>query len=355
MNLKPLRYTFVLSGVVFGLISLTFHGIWTFALPIYAYIVIPILEQIIPATGRNLNEDEEADELKNPMYDYVLYAMVPILYAFLIYGIFSLQEVGLTPLELTGRIFSLGLAIVSTGINIGHELGHRSTWYERMMAKALLLTSLQMHFIIEHNRGHHKRVSTEEDPASARYGEVLYTFWFRSWIGGYISAWKLESERLKKNGQPFFSIHNEMIRFEIIQILYVAAIGYFAGWMIALYMVIAGVIAKLLLETINYIEHYGLTRRKTKDGFERVLPVHSWNSNHWIGRVLLFELTRHSDHHYKASRKYQILKHYEDVPQMPGGYPAMILLSFVPPLWFYVMHRQIEKFKRESAAGMALA
>lgn len=355
MNLKPLRYTFVLSGVVFGLISLIGHGIWTFALPLYAFFVIPTLEQIIPATGRNLSEGEEDEELKNPVYDYVLYAMVPILYAFIGYGIYSLQEPGLTSVELAGRILSIGIAIVSTGINIGHELGHRTTWHEKFMAKALLLTSLQMHFIIEHNRGHHKRVSTEEDPASARYGEVLYTFWFRSWIGGYISAWKLESERLKKNGQSFFSIHNEMIRFEIIQILYVLTIALVAGWLIAFYMVIAGAIAKLFLETINYIEHYGLSRKKSKDGFERVLPVHSWNSNHWIGRVLLFELTRHSDHHYKASRKYQILKHYEDVPQMPGGYPTMILLSFVPPLWFYVMHRQIEKFKQQSAAAMALA
>ncbi len=355
MNLKPLRYTFVLSGLFFGVISLTFHGIWTFALPIYAYVIVPILEQIIPATGRNLSEAEEEQVLKNPLYDYVLYAMVPISYGFLVYGMFSLQEPGLALYELAGRIFSIGLAIVSAGINIGHELGHRSTWHERFMAKALLLPSLQIHFIIEHNRGHHKRVSTEEDPASARYGEWLYSFWIRSWVGGYISAWKLENDRLRKNGQSVFSIHNEMIRFEIIQILYVVAIGLFAGWLIAFYFVIAGALAKLLLETINYIEHYGLSRRKTQDGFERVMPVHSWNSNHWIGRVLLFELTRHSDHHYKASRKYQILKHYEDVPQMPAGYPAMILLSFVPPLWFYVMHPEIEKFKQENPAGMALA
>ncbi len=355
MNLKPLRYTFVFSALAFGIVSLLAHGIWTFALPLYAFLFVPLLEQIIPATGTNLTEEEEEQEAKNPMYDYVLYIMVPVLYGFLILGIFSLQEPGLTTLELVGRIFSIGLALVAAGINIGHELGHRSTWHEQFMSKALYLPSLQIHFFIEHNRGHHKHVSTEDDPASARYGELLYTFWFRSWIGGYISAWKLENERLRKKGIRAFSIYNEMIWYEIIQVLYVLTIGIFAGWKIALFLVIAGMISKLLLETINYIEHYGLARKKTKDGFERVLPVHSWNSNHWVGRVLLFELTRHSDHHYKASRKYQILKHYEDVPQMPGGYPAMILLSFIPPLWFYVMHRQIEKFKRESAGGMALA
>lgn len=355
MNLKPLRYAFVFSALAFGILSLIGHGIWKFALPLYAFIFIPVMEQIIPATGRNLTAEEEEQEAKNPMYDYVLYVMVPVLYGFLIFGMFSLQEEGLTTLELSGRIFSIGLAMVAAGINIGHELGHRPTRHEQFMAKALFLTSLQMHFIIEHNRGHHKRVSTDEDPASARYGELLYAFWLRSWIGGYISAWKLENERLMKKGHSVFSIHNEMIQFEILQILWVAAIGLAAGWITALYFIIAGVIAKLLLETINYIEHYGLGRRKTADGYERVMPVHSWNSNHWMGRVLLFELTRHSDHHYKASRKYQILKHYEDVPQMPGGYPAMILLSFIPPLWFYVMHRQIKKFREENKAEIALA
>jgi len=355
MNLKPLRYTFVLSALGFGLVSLAGHGLWTFALPIYAFAFIPLLEQIIPATGRNLTEQEEAQEAKNPAYDYVLYVMVPILYGYLLYGVFSLQEEGLTTLELAGRVSSIGLAMVAAGINIGHELGHRSAWHEQLTGKALLLPSLQMHFFIEHNRGHHKRVATDDDPASARYGELLYTFWFRSWLGGYISAWKLENERLRRKGVPVFSLHNEMIRFEIIQIIYIATLGLLAGWRVALYFIIAAVIAKLLLETINYIEHYGLARRKSADGYERVMPVHSWNSNHWIGRVILFELTRHSDHHYKASRKYQILKHYEDVPQLPGGYPAMIMLSFIPPLWFYVMHREIRKFRQENPAAAALA
>ena len=355
MNLKALRYTAVLSGLVFGMISLSFRGMWTFVLPVYVFVVIPLLEIILPDNGRNLTEEEEEQALNNPLYDYVLYAMVPLLYGFIIYGLFSLSEPGLAFYEIAGRIFSIGLAIVSTGINVGHELGHRSTLHEKFMAKALLLTSLQMHFIIEHNRGHHKRVSTDEDPASSRFGESMYAFWFRSWVMGYISAWKLENERLRKNNMPVISLHNEMIRFEIIQLLFVAIIVFAFGWMVALYFVIAAVISKLLLETINYIEHYGLSRRKTKDGFERVMPAHSWNSNHWVGRVMLFELTRHSDHHYKASRKYQVLKHYENVPQMPLGYPAMIVLAFIPPLWFYVMHRQIEKFKHENAAGMALA
>ncbi|GIV33355.1 MAG: alkane 1-monooxygenase 1 [Chitinophagales bacterium] len=353
MDLKPLRYTFVLSGLFFGIISLTGRGIWTYALPVYAFVIIPVLELLLPATGRNLTEEEEKKALNNPWYDYVLYAMVPLLYGFLLFGVFSLCEPGLSAGEIAGRVFSLGVAMVSIGINIGHELGHRQKALERFLAKMLLLPSLQLHFIIEHNRGHHKRVATGEDPATARYGEWLYSFWFRSWIGGYISAWKLEAERLRRKGLPAFSLRNEMIWFELIQAAWVIGLGLVAGWMIALYFVFAALIAKLLLETINYIEHYGLSRKKTQHGYERVLPVHSWNSNHWIGRVMLFELTRHSDHHYKASRKYQVLRHYEDVPQMPAGYPAMIVLALIPPLWMYIMHRQIRKVQAMHPAAVA--
>ena len=355
MNLKAIKYLTVLSGLIFAIISFSMNGIWTYAVPIYVFVCIPILEFLLPGSGPNFTEEEENLAKKDRTYDYVLYIMVPILYAILVFFFFSIAEPGLTGFEIVGRVLSMGIITVAVGINVGHELGHRKTFHERLMAKALLLTSLQMHFIIEHNRGHHKRVSTEEDPASARYGEPVYTFWFRSWIMGYISAWKLEAQRLQKNGKSFFSIHNEMIRFEIVQVLFVLAIYLLFGILPAVTFVISAVIAKLFLETINYVEHYGLSRKKKGDTFERVLPVHSWNSNQDVGRVMLFELTRHSDHHYKASRKYQILRHYEDVPQMPAGYPAMILLSFLPPLWFYVMHRKIERFKKENPAGVALA
>ncbi len=355
MNLKSLKYLSILTILIFVYLSFTMHGVWTFAVAIYAYILVPGLEFILPGKGTNMTNDEEIEALKDKTYDIMLYAMVPILFGVLVFFLFSIREPGLSTFEIIGRISSMGLVAVTLGFNVGHELGHRNTRHEKIMSRAMLLVSLQMHFVIEHNYGHHKRVATEEDPASARYGEVLYTFWFRSWIMGYISAWKLEAKRLKNEGLPFYSIHNEMIRFEIIQILFVAAIFVLFGGFATLAYLVAAFISKILFETINYIEHYGLTRKRKNKSFEKVLPVHSWNSNKDVGRVLLFELTRHSDHHYKASRKYQILKHYEDVPQMPAGYPAMILLSFIPPLWFYVMHRKIDRFKKENPAGAALA
>ncbi len=230
------------------------------------------------------------------------------------------------------------------GINVGHELGHRSKKYERVFAKMLLMTSLYMHFFIEHNRGHHKHVATHADPASARYKENIYHFFIRSIVFSYLSAWKIETNRLKKKGLPVISYQNEMIVFHIIQLTLLLVIFFAFGLITTLYFIAAASIGILLLEAVNYIEHYGLTRLKTKtDQFERVKPHHSWNSDHVVGRVLLFELSRHSDHHYLASKKYQTLTHHEDSPQMPTGYPGMIITALIPPLWFYIMHPLIDK------------
>jgi alkane 1-monooxygenase len=203
-----------------------------------------------------------------------------------------------------------------------------------------------MHFFIEHNKGHHKRVATPEDPSSARKGEWIYSFYFRTIIFSYLSAWQIANREVLKKGRPIFSLYNEMIQFTLIQVAFVSLIFFGFGWLTTIYYLIAAVIGILLLETVNYIEHYGLQRNALADGkYERTLPVHSWNSDHVIGRLMLFELSRHSDHHYLASRKYQGLRHHDGSPQMPTGYPGMMLLSLVPPLWFSVMKKRMDKMK----------
>jgi alkane 1-monooxygenase len=203
-----------------------------------------------------------------------------------------------------------------------------------------------MHFFIEHNRGHHKHVSTDLDPASSRYGETVYAFYGRTIFGSYRSAWQLEAERLKKKQLPFWSLKNEMLNFQLIQLILILLIGLVFGLTTLLFFIVGAFIGILLLETVNYIEHYGLRRKQKGESYERTMPIHSWNSNHPLGRLILLELSRHSDHHYMASRKYQILRHFDESPQMPTGYPGMLLLSLVPPLWFKVMHKRIEQHKQ---------
>lgn len=308
---------------------------------LYAWFIIPLIELFIKADESNLSGAEEELARQNKWYDILLYLVVPFQYFSLGLFLYNITYQEQSWVDMAGKTLVMGLLCGVMGINVGHELGHRTSKFEQFLAKALLLTSLYMHFFIEHNKGHHKRVATREDPSSARYGEWLYAFYFRSIVFSYFSAWHIASKDARKKGFKPFSIHNEMLRFQLIQLVFVAAIFFFFGWLTGILFVVAAVQGILLLETVNYIEHYGLQRKQVAEGkYERAQPEHSWNSNHVIGRVMLFELSRHSDHHYLASRKYQVLRHHDHSPQMPTGYPGMMLLSLIPPAWFYVMHRR---------------
>lgn len=346
MQTRHLKFLLPFSLFVLAYLAFTQRG-WLIASPvIYAFGFIPLLELLIPLSKENMTEAEEKIAKDDRIYDWWLYIIVPLQYAALVFFLFSLQEEGLPTWEKWGRIVAMGLLCGAFGINVGHELGHRRFLYERNLAKALLLTSLYMHFYIEHNKGHHKNVSTKEDPSSARKWEPIYLFYFRTVIFGYLSAWEIAADDQKRKGKPVLHFSNQMIQFQLLQIIFLAAIYFFFGKDITLSFMASACIGFLLLETVNYIEHYGLQRKKTAEGYERAMPEHSWNSSHILGRLMLFELSRHSDHHYLASRKYQVLRHHEDAPQMPTGYPGMMILSLIPPLWFSVMHKRMERFSR---------
>ncbi|MEP1032042.1 alkane 1-monooxygenase [Ekhidna sp.] len=352
-RLSSLKYMNVLVLPALAWVSFNTYG-WVTYLPlIQSFVFVPLLELAFKPNPENLTSAREEIRKKDRIFDWQLYIMVPIQFVLLATFLISMQEIGLTLLDKIGRISAMGLMCGVIGINVAHELGHRKEKYEQFMAKALLLTSLYMHFFIEHNRGHHKNVSTKEDPSSARYGEMLYAFWIRSVVFAYLSAWKLEAERLKKKGKSPFSFQNEMLQFQLIQIAFTIGIGMLFSWIIMGYFMVAAMIGFLLLETVNYIEHYGLERDLKGEAYERVMPHHSWNSDHKIGRIILFELSRHSDHHYIASRKYQILRHIDESPQMPTGYPGMMILATIPPLWFSIMNPRIKRIKEEGLAQAA--
>jgi alkane 1-monooxygenase len=355
-QLRAFKYAFVLTGVAAGLISILGPGIWSYCLPIYAFGLIPLLELLIKPDPHNIEGAEMEMVKQDRVYDFLLYMIVPVQVGMIVLLGWKLSQPGLAVAEIVGKIWATGIGCGVLGINVAHELGHRSTWYEQWMAKILLLTSLYMHFFIEHNRGHHKHVSTPEDPASARRGEWLFTFWFRSVWGSYWSAWEIENKRVQKLGKPILSLSNEMVVYHLLQSAALAAIAFAFGWQVMLYFVAAAVSGFLLLETVNYIEHYGLQRKKMGNGsYESVLPEHSWNSDHLFGRLLLFELSRHSDHHYRSGRKYQTLRHMAGSPQMPTGYPGMLVLAVFPPLWFWVMHREIDRYSKGDVNASQLA
>ena len=249
--------------------------------------------------------------------------------------------------ELIGMGLSAGILLATNGINVAHELGHRKPYFERFMSKLLYMPCLYMHFYIEHNFGHHLHVGTPEDGATAKYNQNLYSFWWSSVTKQYFGAWKRQLDLLKAQKKSFLSLKNDVFWYHFIQAGYLFSVYFLFSPKVLVFAVAVGILSFLFLETINYIEHYGLRRSKLPSGrYERVQPHHSWNSNFNIGRIVLYELTRHSDHHFKASKKYQVLDSHEKSPTLPMGYPASILLSLLPPLWFYVINPLVpEKMK----------
>jgi alkane 1-monooxygenase len=320
---------------------------WVTFFPLVLFFgILPLIELMLPVNDKNMDEAERKLAEEDPFYDWLLYLMLPIQWGFLIYflNIIGKSEDWTT---IIGKTISMGMMNGVIGINLGHELGHRLNKWEQLIGDALLLSSLENHFLPYHNRGHHTNVATKEDPATARFNEPLYVFWLRSHFGSYFQAWQIEKERLKIQGLPFIHYTNRMIVYSIIHTSLLIIIFFVFGWKVLLAFLISAMIGILLLETVNYIEHYGLVRQKRENGtYERVRRWHSWNSNHVIGRVVLFELSRHSDHHYKADRPYQILESHEESPQMPTGYPGMMVLATLPPLFFAVMNKRVLNNRR---------
>lgn len=340
--MRKLRYLGVFTLPIVVVFAFNNTGVWAFLPFIVFFGFVPFLELFIKPDKYNLEGDALEQAKSDRFFDWLLYLTVPVQVGMLIYFLIIIRDSPVGTPEYIARIHSMGLMCGVFGINIGHELGHRSNRFERFLGEISLLTSMETHFLPYHNRGHHYNVATPEDPATARKGEWLYFFWFRSQIGSYIQAWQIEADRLRKVDKHWLSFSNKMVVYTIAQVVLLTLIfvtfeakGLFA-------FVHASIMGILLLETVNYIEHYGLLRKKNEKGrYERVLPKHSWNSDHLLGRSLLFELSRHSDHHYKASKHYQVLETIPDSPQMPTGYPGMMLLAMFPPLWQWVMDKRL--------------
>lgn len=224
------------------------------------------------------------------------------------------------------------------GINTGHELGHKHTALEQWLARLVLAVPAYGHFTVEHGRGHHRSVSTPEDYASGRMGESIYRFVLREWPGGVRRAWRLECERLATLRLPAWSPQNTMLQsYAVTLVLQLGLICAF-GWVLLPFLLVHNLVAWWQLTSANYVEHYGLLRRRLPNGkYEQPCPHHSWNTNHLVTNLVLFQLQRHSDHHAYPSRRYQSLRHFEDLPRLPNGYFGMFVLSYFPALWFKIM------------------
>ncbi|HEX5167754.1 MAG TPA: fatty acid desaturase [Cyclobacteriaceae bacterium] len=330
-------------------------GWWNYLSVLFAFILLPLIDQLIGLDTSNIPEDEIKIVSEEFYYRFVTYVWTYVQFAFVVWGVFVIARRDLSVLEWIG--FTLGFAVVTGGIGItvAHELGHKKSSLERLYSKILLMTVCYMHFYIEHNRGHHVMVATPEDPATAKRNESFYSFWVRSVFKGYAHAWQLENERLRKKGKSMMSLDDEMIAFALLPLLFCASLTVIASllmdritWEVPVFFFTQSILAFTLLELVNYVEHYGIARREISPGkYEKVNPLHSWNASHMLSNFFLFQLQRHSDHHLTAHKRYQVLDHHDESPQLPFGYPTMIMLALIPPVWFGIMNARLDSWSKK--------
>lgn len=353
------RYLWLIGLVVpslaflgIGLHQLTGWDVWFWLGPIVVLGIVPAIDLVV-GLDRSNPPDDVIEALENDKYyRWITYLFLPIQYAGFVGAFYLLAnpEVigGMSILDKIGMAMSIGV-IGGIGINTAHELGHKKEANERWLSKIALAQVAYGHFYIEHNRGHHVRVATPEDPASSRLGENFYQFWPRTVGGSLKSAWHLERKRYARKKTHPFHLGNDVLNAWLMTAVLWGALMVWLGVGILPFLVLQAVVGFSLLEVVNYMEHYGMLRQKVGSGerqrYERVLPSHSWNSNNIATNVLLYHLQRHSDHHANPTRRYQALRDFEESPVLPTGYAGMIVLAIVPAIWRRVMdHRVVDHF-----------
>ncbi len=326
-------------------VGLALGGAWTYAAVLWAFVVVALVDQITPL--RHTPEaDPHARPVANPIMALLTWVILPIQAVLTLWYLAVASADDLAWWEVLGLVLSMGTAAGGIGITVAHELIHRARAVERGLGIGLLALTSYAHFRIEHVHGHHRHVGTAQDPATARHGESLYAFLPRVVVQSWLSAWRIETARLGRRGLAAWGPRNRMLHYVALQgALYLGVWAAF-GWAGVGLFLAQGMVAVILLEAVDYIEHYGLVRAETAAGTpERVTEHHSWNSDHRLTNWTTFNLGLHADHHRAPGLPYHQLHDHEAAPKMPTGYSGMILLAFLPPLWFRVMNPRVAAWR----------
>jgi len=339
-----------LGTVPLALLALGVGGWTVLLLPLYTWALFSLLDAL---TGLNEDNADPATPEEH-LYWYRLITLVwfPIQFV-LLFGMiwFATRVDYLGPLEKIGLFFGMGVISGTIGINYSHELMHQKSKLERMLGDLLLASVLYSHFRSEHLRVHHLYVGTPRDPVTARYNEGFHRFFPRVLRECHVSAFQAEAAMLARKSLPWWHESNPYWRYAALQAGMLALALILGGWQGLALFLWQAFVAVWQLELVNYIEHYGLTRRHLGGGkYEHVLPRHSWNASHRASNWLLINLQRHSDHHYKPDRRFPLLQTYgtDQAPQLPYGYPLMTLAAMVPPLWKRMMNPRVRAWRRQN-------
>ena len=339
------RYAWLFSVIgpglsLVGTVAVSFWDVDTrilFFPLLFFYGLVPLLDFFLGEDTSNPPESQIQDLEHDAYYRAITYATIPVLWVAVIFNCIFLCTHSLSVWEWLATVIATG-SVLGFGLNVSHELGHKLDFLPRKIA--LLNTALGAygHFSIEHNRGHHRHVSTPEDPASSKMGENIYKFACREIPGAAKRAWRLEADRLNRLGFSAWHLQNEILQALSLTGLIYGMLIYSYGWPMVAVLVPVALWGAFQLTSANYVEHYGIQRLKNNNGsYETCQPHHSWNSNHLVSNLVLFQLQRHSDHHAHPARSYQSLRDFPNLPRLPSGYFGMFFLAYIPPLWYWVM------------------
>lgn len=324
-------------------------GWWILLVPLSTWWAFAVLDRL---TGLNLeNADPDTSEDQLSWYILLTKYWAPAQFITL-YGLiwYTTHTDHLSTIEKIGLFFGMGVISGTIGINYSHELMHQKGKIERWLGDILLAMVLYSHFRSEHLLVHHRYVGTPRDPVTARYNEGFHRFYPRVLRQSLVSAFNAERNKLARKDLPWSDFTNPFWRYWALQVAILLLAALIGGWAgLALFLVQAGT-AIWQLELVNYVEHYGLTRKYLGDGkYEHVRPRHSWNASQKASNWLLINLQRHSDHHFKPSRRFPLLQHHaeEAAPQLPYGYPVMTVAAMIPPLWRRVMNPRVRAWRRQ--------
>lgn len=347
---RALPFWISLLLIPVALISATQGGWSIVLLPIVTWFLFTILDA---ALGLNLeNADPETSDEQLKWYRAITLIWPPLQFVLLFWVIWYANGPGdahLSPIETICLFFGVGVVTGTIGINYSHELMHQKDRRERMLGDLLLAMVLYSHFRSEHLLVHHRHVGTPRDPVTARYNEGFFRFFPRVLMGSLRSAFRAEKEMLARKGLAWINRKNPFLRYWALQCSMLLLAALLGGWTGLMLFIWQAFVAIWQLELVNYIEHYGLTRKHLGDGkYEHVKPRHSWNAAHRASNWLLINLQRHSDHHYKPDRRFPLLQTYaeSDAPQLPYGYPLMTMAAMVPPLWRRVMNPRVRHWRK---------
>ena len=313
---------------------------WSISPFIWVFVLVPLIDLALPYLSK-----QDPDLKENIFHNFSILIVLPCIIFLIVFGLYVVTDPTVSLLTAAALGAAVGMSGGSIGITTAHELIHRQNKYMRGIGVVLLVLCCYGHFRIEHVYGHHKHVATKEDPATARRGENFYFYFIRCVISSVISSWNIEKNMLQKKSISTFSLQNRMIHYFVLEFLFLFIAYVIAGFNGILFVLTHSFVSIMLLELVNYIQHYGLERKMENGKYERFTDHHSWNSRHISANWSTFNLGLHAEHHQSASKHYPLLSQEEKVIEMPANYSVMLMMALVPPIWFLVMNRKIDQIE----------